>query len=334
LENINVNRIANKPTSSKLGQTNRKVAIYLIFVVIAGGLWLLNELNNEFITNIKYPVIFVNFPKDKTVENQLPTHLNLKVKSFGYNLVRYRLAPPINPLVISLKDYSFVTSNPKTQWFTLETIYEQDKLNRQLPNDLQLVNIDPDTIQFIFTNLVKRKVPVVPDLNLHFEPQCMVDGNIKFNPDSVTIIGPALYLDTIKSISTKKTSIKNLNKTITKSIALEVPIPLKSNILEIMMTVPVAKFTQSIIEVPISVVNVPDSLRLMVFPRMAKVSFMVSLDNYPKVNANDFIIELNYNDLVNLIGQKAPIQLRLTPPIIHKAELLPPYVEFLIETQP
>ena len=61
-------------------------------------------------------------------------------------------------------------------------------------------------------------------------------------------------------------------------------------------TLPVEKFTEGILEVPVVVNNLPANLEINYFPKTIKVLYYVSLENYKSIRPSDFKIECDFND--------------------------------------
>jgi hypothetical protein len=94
---------------------------------------------------------------------------------------------------------------------------------------------------------------------------------------------------------------------------------------------PVSKFTEAYFEVPIETINVPDSLELKTFPRIARLTFLISLNKYDKIKPNDFRVEVDFNDIEKMLGQKLPIKLTFSPKAAHSVKYHPENVEFILE---
>ena len=60
---------------------NKNIISYLICVVIASSVWLLNSLNKEYSTVLTYPLKYSNLPEDKYSISELPHQLKLEVQA-------------------------------------------------------------------------------------------------------------------------------------------------------------------------------------------------------------------------------------------------------------
>lgn len=305
----------------------------MVFVGIATVFWFLNKLTNEFNATVNYPVKYKNLPKNKVLISELPSKLKLHVNAYGYSLLKYKLSPVPFPVIIDLEDYEKHLTREDVTRFTIHTRQIKSNINQQLGKDIDLLDVLPDTISFYFANIVSELVAVAPDAELEFDPQCMLDGEISFLPDSVIVKGPQNILDTLSYVYTKKQKFKRLNKPMERNVALAEIDKLKFAKKRVVMKLPVTKFTEADIEVKINTINVPDSLTLITFPQKTKVSYMVSLANYDKISESDFIFEVDYLDIEKLLGQKLSIKSKYQTNKVSSVSISPDIVEYIIENK-
>lgn len=314
-----------------INRIDQKILVYLIFVGIATVFWFFNKLGNNFNATIEYPVRYANLPKNKVLVNELPRNLKLNVNAYGYKLLIYKLSPAPYPVVINLKDYNEQINNPNVKQFKLQTRYTREEINEQMPNDIEVLDILPDTISFQFANIIEKKVAVKPNVKLSFDQQCMLYGEITFQPDSVIAKGPHTILDTLTGATIRFQSFSDLNKPLQRNVALVEIDKVKFDKKRVVMTLPISKFTEFNFEVPITPVHVPDTLDLKTFPRYIKVAGLVALQDYDKINASDFRFEVDYMEIEKLLGQKLGVQLILAPTNVKSINYYPQSVEFILE---
>lgn len=314
-----------------LQKIDKKILIYLVFVGISTVFWFLNKLGNEFNASLDYPVKYTNLPKNKVLTSELPDKLKLQVTAFGHTLLKYKLNPAPFPVVVNLNDYSKQLQSDEVTLFSIDTRQIKADINQQLGKDITLHDVLPDKINFKFDNIISKKVALAANTKLEFDAQCMLDGKIIFSPDSITVSGPKNMLDTLKFIYSKKQTFKRLNKSIERNVGLEEIETLSFAKKRVVMKLPVSKFTEGHINITIKTTNVPDSLKLITFPQNVSVSYMVSLANYDKVTENDFILDVNFNDIENLLGDKLSIHLVHATNKVNAVSINPDIVEYIIE---
>ena len=326
----NIQELYQKKIAKKI---DKKILVYLVFVGFATVFWFLNKLTNEFNATVNYPVKYRNLPKNKVLVSELPKKLKLHVNAYGYSLLKYKISPVPFPVIINLKDYQQHLTREDVLQFTIHTRQIKSDINEQLGKDIDLLDVLPDTISFRFANIVSELVAVAPDAELEFDPQCMLEGKISFLPDSIVVKGPQTTLDTLKYVYTKKQKFKHLNKPMERNVALVEIENLKFAKKRVIMKLPVSKFTEAYLEVKINTINVPDSLKLITFPQKTKVNYMVSLSNYDKISADDFIFEVDYFDIEKLLGQKLSIKTKYQTTKVSSASISPNIVEYIIENK-
>lgn len=314
-----------------LKKVDKKIIIYLIFVAFSTVFWFLNKLNNEFNASLDYPVKYVNFPTNKVLVSELPNKLKLQVSAFGHSLLKYKINPDPFPVVINLNDYEKEISPAEVKTFDIQTRQIKADINQQLGKDITLHDVLPDKITFVFDNIVSRKIAVSAFVETQFDLQCLADGPITFSPDSIMVHGPKNILDTMRFVYTKNQSFKRLNKTIERNVSIRSYDNLDIDKKRVVMKLPVAKYTEAVIEIAIKTKNVPDSLNIITFPKKAQVNYMVSLNNYDKISENDFVLEVDYNDIEKLLGDKLNIKLVHATNKVKNPSITPENVEYIIE---
>jgi hypothetical protein len=312
---------------------DHRILVYLVFVGISTVFWFLNELNNTYNSTINYPIKFTHIPKTKSLVNDLPEYLQLSVNTDGYTLLRYKFGPKVFPIVVNLEKHTNINiiNNPNVKQFQLQTRYLRRSINKQLQNNIEIVDIFPDTILFQFSNIVSKRVVVKSNVELGFTEECFLDGEITFIPDSITVTGPDIILDTLRAIYTKFKVFDKLNKPVKEFITLQKQNKLKYSNKNVEIVIPSTKFTQLQFEVDINTVNVPDTLLLKTFPEKVKVSCMVSLADYNNIKASDFVIDVDYADIEHLLGDKLFLNMRITPHKVRSVSYSPEQVEFIID---
>ena len=119
-------------------------------------------------------------------------------------------------------------------------------------------------------------------------------------PDSVKVIGPSNTIQTVKSIKTELIWIDNVKNDLKGKIKLKLD-GLENTIIEnteVEYYLNVDQFTEETIDVNINVVSNLNELSFNFFPKTVKVKFLVSVDNYVKINPTDFKIECYVDDIL------------------------------------
>ena len=99
----------------------------------------------------------------------------------------------------------------------------------------------------------------------------------------------------------------------------------------IQMTLPVDIYTEKTVEVPLHGINFPADKVLRAFPSKVQVTFQVGVSRFRQITAEDFHINVSYEELLDLGASKYTVKLRSIPEGVSHVRFYPEQVDFLIE---
>jgi len=317
--------------TKRIFKYDKRLFVFLIFVIIATIFWFLNQLEQEYETNVTLPVRYTNFPEDKILVNDLDKYFDIRVKGFGYKLLEYKISNKFLPFVIDVNSITMRMYSRKdyVKFYAL-TKNLSDKIEQQLSSELQIITIQPDTLFFDFADRIHKKVPVVSRVKPLPASQYMIKDQILITPDSITISGANPIIDTINQVYTKKVEINDLTQNFQEFVAIQRYDNVDYSDEKVKISITIEKFTEGNLKVPLKVKNVPDSLILRTFPDEISVSYFVALSDYDKVLPQFFDAEVDYND-ININNNKVKVRVTNWPDYIRSLRFYPQAVEYLIE---
>jgi hypothetical protein len=124
--------------------------------------------------------------------------------------------------------------------------------------------------------------------------------------------------------------MKDLSHTVERDVDLVLLPELKSEISEVTVQIAVEQYTEVKFEVPIFIINQPDSLLIKTFPSKVKVSCRVGLSQYNKLNNNSFRAVVDYSHRSGVLS-KLKIILDRVPETVLSVDYFPKEVEYIIE---
>lgn len=311
-------------------KSDRRIFVFVVCLLIATGLWFLNALSKDYTETVAYPVRFVNPPDELFLTSNPPSKLEFEVDAYGFSLLRHKLSLSSTPIVLDLSSICEEQGGSKNI-ITIQTQTLIQRISDQVSSEITINSISPQVLTFIFDSLAFKNVPVKVNINTEFKPQFYQHGEITTQPDSVKITGPASILDTIEALETDNLEIKNIDTNIEKTV--KILHPKNTNIQEkkVKIKIPVERFTEKDINLPIQVKNKPEGLNIKLFPAQVKVSFLVGLSEYENITAADFKAFVDYNKADNS-KETLEIIIESEPPFIQIQNVSPQAVEFLVET--
>ncbi len=324
----------NKRTSSQrlrtlFGRRDNQAKIFFLFLAIF--LWVLLKLSKEegFVQTVDFPVEYVNFPPRMELNNVPPEQISIRLKAPGFNLLRYTFKS-FKPIQVNVSELKTVGQGSKTFWITNN---QRAFIEQQMEQDVEVLSIWPDTIAFDYAQLQSKKVPVLLQLEKNFNNFSSLYETPRLLPDSVELIGAAAALKGIDSISTKVMVINDEQDSVVRKIGLQVPskegvsISHKNVRVQLLVT----QLTEKVLERQIEVRNIPDSLEIVIFPKVVKMQLQLALKDFDRLNPVDVIPFVDYSDIA---GQDAEASMRIQyeplPDFIRHVTLEPRRVEFIL----
>ncbi len=278
---------------------------------------------------IEYPLVYTDFPEDRVFVGDLPEHLDLRINANGYALLRYKTFR--KPVPISFKVSAFTLNRPgqdSSRAYIL-TRYLKDQISRQLPAELQLLEVKPDTLQFQFAGRITRTIKIRPDFSFQVDQQFTVKDGIILEPDSVVVTGPDIILDTLSHVYTVKVDMGQLSRNFSDKVKLRKINDLDYSRSKVNCTIELERFTEVQLSVPIEVLNLPDTIALQTFPSRVKLTCKVGLSKYDRMDGNLFKAVVDYSDIDDKT-KLLDVGMQNIPVYLLNYEFYPKTVEFLM----
>ena len=308
-----------------LSEKSREFFIFLFFFFVAGGFWLLQTLNNDYETEFSVPVRLRKVPENVVITSEPVSKLRVRVKDKGTALLNYMLGKSFYPVNIDFPDYY-----EKGDRVRILTSRFGKEIAAQLKASTQLLSIKPDTLEYIYSTGVSKKVPVRLQGAVRAGRQYYFPDTL-FQPDSVLVYAPESMLDTIEVAYTQPLTLDEVSDTVTRHLSLQAAKGAKFIPSSIQMTLPVDIYTEKTVEVTLHGINFPADKVLRAFPSKVQVTFQVGVSRFRQVTAEDFHINVSYEELLDLGASKYTVRLRSIPKGVSNVRFHPEQVDFLIE---
>ena len=308
-----------------LSKKSREFLIFLFFVFVSFSFWLLQVLNDDYETELSIPVRMKNVPENVVLTSELPSEIKIGVKDRGTVLVNYLWGQTFYPLTIDFSEYS-----DKGNQVRIPTTSLMKKVSSQLNQSTKLSVIRPDTLEFIYTKGTAKKIPVRLCGEVSAERQYYI-SDIHCSPDSVQVYAPKAILDTITAAYTYPVEMKEISDTTRQRVSIAPVkgarfIPDYSDV-----TLMVDVYAEKTVEVPIVGINFPEDKLLRTFPSKAQIVFQVDLSKFMEVDADDFLVVVDYQELMKSKGVKCKVELKTAPQEVKHIRVNPQETDYIIE---
>lgn len=322
---LRYSKILERIRSFLLAKKSREFLIFLFFVFVSFCFWLLQVLNDDYETEFSIPVRMKNVPENVVLTSELPSEIKIGVKDRGTVLVNYLWGQTFYPLSIDFKEYS-----DKGSQVSIPVSGLAKHISSQLNQSTKLLTFKPDTLEFIYTKGAGKKVPVKLRGEVKAERQYYISDTI-YTPDSVMAYAPKNILDTITAAYTMPVEWLNVADTTRSRIKI---VPFKGtrfipDYADVALMVDV--YAEKTVEVSVEGINFPSDKMLRTFPSKVQVSFQVGLSRFKEVDAEDFLVVVDYKELQKEKTEKCKLELKEYPSYVNHVRMNPKELEYIIE---
>ncbi len=303
-------------------KSQRSVILYLCFVLVAALLWLIQVLDKNYTYTISVPTHYENKPLDKALQYQLPKTIEVNVSADGFTLGNY-----------------LMFNEKKTLNFDLSEIAQKEKTTLQVKDyglldsllrKMTIVEIYPQTIEFVFQKISSKRVKIKNKLDLHFERQYQLARPLHLTPDSVTLYGAKQVLDTIKQVYTIQKTISEIANQSTHNIALQTIENVAFSDSVISLLIDAEQFTEKKYTVPITFINVPANVVVDLMQNSVVLTVFVGMSHVGTIVEADFKAVADYKKRNSQTGE-IPVEIIAKPQSGTIIQQNPENVEIIVE---
>ena len=306
---------------------NKEFLIFLFFLALSSGFWLLMALNETIEREVCVPVKMTGIPRNVILTTDLPDSVRITVRDKGYTVMAYFYTNRIRPVTFQFKNYA---KNDGTGNIPSSEILKA--VRTMMYGSTKILQIKPDRLSFTFNYGQHKRLPVRL-LGRVLPGQSYYLARTAYTPDSVDVFASRSILDSLEFVYTEWQDIRNVTDTIRRTISLRKMKGVKCVPAHIKMSIYPDVLTEETIDVPVVAINMPPGKVLRTFPAKVKVTFVVGASMFRSVNTDKFYVVADYNELIATPSDKCTVYLRSVPFGVKRARLLNPQVDYLIEQQ-
>ncbi|MGB7842155.1 MAG: CdaR family protein [Salinimicrobium sp.] len=277
-------------TRTRFKRTNFNSFLFFLFFAVI--IWIFVQFSKQYNEIINIPVEYVNVPPDKLITNENPSNLKLRMEENGFRIAWKSLFPPtlqidISKTVPSNGDLLYIIDDNRSD------IVSQLNINFE---DSRFVK---EVIKIHFQQKSEKKLPVYSQIEVEYAAGYSASEAIKLTPDSVKVTGPDALLDTISALQTVKLKLKKVKNNISGTVSIDTSkykgLTLYTN--RVQYSAEIEKFTEGSVTVPIELINVPQGLDVVIFPKETLLFYQVNLKDYSKITAADFRVVVDFTEV-------------------------------------
>lgn len=302
----------------------RNALTFLVFLAISAVFWVLMALNDEVQHDYRLKLKLAGFPDNMTIISGANPTVSVSVKDKGSALMKFTWNTQPE-LTVNYDEFSKAGDH--------NLLMTQAQLNSAVRNifgsSATIIAVRPDSLSLHYTTNPGVPVKVRIDADVRPAPSAVAFGRVTLSTDTVMLYSNSKERSRIKTLTTQPIILTGLTDTAHVSAALIVPPGMRAVPSQIKVTIPVEPLVTKTRKVEISQRNVPAGKRLVTFPSMAEVDYLLPKSLY---NSDSSPVKVVVDFSAYRPGEKKlPVTVLPLPNYYRFVSVRPSEVEFVIE---
>lgn len=304
---------------------NKQSLIFLFFLALSATFWVFTTLNETHEEEFRIPIELRGQPENVVITSDLPASAQVTLRDKGISLLAYRYTRKFKAIGIDFATYANSAGH-----ITIPAAELQKQAAAQLLGSTQLLSFKPDVLSFYYNYGQCKRVPVVLVGQVK-AARLYALSTTKLSVDSVTVYASPERLDTITAAYLNPVDLRNLSDTTQMKISFAKVSGAKFVPASVTATFCVDRLVEKTVQVPVQQVNFPATKQLRTFPATVNVSFQVAMGLYRQITSENFVLVVNYEDLLKNRSTQLHLSLKTIPTGVSHVRISPQNVEYVIE---
>ena len=311
----------------KNGLKKRKVKVFLVFLLCSTLAWFISKLSERYTSEVVVDLSYVNTPNDQMLIHASHDKIKINIEGGGFQFLGFSIRNKTVEIDLSsVKEKDGEYFIPKKEY--------KSQIEKQMKAPMKLLEIKNDTLFFNFQEVITKKVPVKPQINLSFVRNYLLDGILVLKPDSITIKGPRNEVDIIFDVKSSEINLKELTSDFSKKINLIRPAALQNTYFSdesVTVKGKVSKFSEKNIKIKIEAIHLPENTSLKMFPNTVTILCKGSLAVLKELSSSDFEVVVDYRKAKNGGAERLPLVIQKQPTNLQSTILQEIEIEYILE---
>ena len=300
---------------------NKKINIIIVSLIFSTVLWVSISLSNEYYASIKVNLKVIDLPYGYTTGSKLPSNIVIKLKGKGWKLAAESLGADADFFVSAKYDSGKVNLN----------LYNSLSDNRWLANDVEVININPDTLSFRIERIASKKLKILPHMNLTLKQGYGLAEPVYIYPESTLVYGPWSVIKNFTSVTTEYVSYVNIDSRIQEKLSLVPMLGIFYDDNSAFLFLDIQKIVDVNFDgLPVKIYDIPTDRDIIILPNKISIGVKGGIEFLGKVTPDQFKVSVNYRNIVtDTLGSIMPdIQI---PPNLSLIYIKPERLRYIIK---
>ncbi|PQB04027.1 CdaR family protein [Aureitalea marina] len=299
--------------------------IFFLFLLLSFVFWMMARSSRENSSRMELALAYENVPENSTVSAVAPQFLVAEIRTTGFQSLFYKLKSP------ELKINVGVYAAPEDTLVVIGKEELRQMIGRQLGQDGELRYLAGEDLTIPLERIIRKRLPIVADIQLAFEKGFRPIGQPNVQPDSVTLTGPQKLMESIQEVRTQPIEGENINSNVQRNSQFVLPAGLQSDYSsqEVTVELNVSEFIEKQIQISPQIINLPPETEIRLIPETVKVTFDISVDQFNAVGPDDFVVICDFNERNDQENFMIP-RIDQYPEMVQRVELADKKIDYLI----
>lgn len=248
-----------------------RIVVFIGAYIMAVSLWFIVNLSGSFNITLNIPVEPGNLPPDMALTEEFPEFVQANISGDGWQMLNLYNDPPL--VIVNIEDREI-------------NLFDQVRQRLNYMQGIDVAKVQPLILTVDMEPKISKKVPVILNTQLSFQPRFGLIGNPVIKPDSITLTGAESNIREITEWEVKDTlKLSGIRDDISMSLELQESVGVVDiSEDEIRFEANVSEYTEGEVTVYIRTRNLPRGQNVNYNPSSVTIRFDVPIEQYTEVS--------------------------------------------------
>ena len=293
-----------------LNLSGRDWGVLLLAILLAFSTWVIHKLSLNYSVYLKVEVVAESNIEERAGRSVSATEIMAKCRTTGWRIL-YSHWNGDSEVTVKFPSSVFDYEGDEKYYITTDKLHEY--VDQIFGAGVSVEYFVTDKIHFKFQKESFKKVPVKAVSSLSFEEQYIATGPLTIVPDTVTVYGDPMHLESIDFVTTATIKKSSVNEDFSGMVAINPISGMRLSVGEVHYKMDVTRYLEVTKKsVPVKLRGVPADRDVFVEPSTVSVTMKVAFPLKSDPNKELSVIA-NYDDLKSSLSGQIPLELSNLP---------------------
>ncbi len=319
---------SNQVPDNNKSKSRKEWSLLFLSLLLAFIVWLMHVLSLQYSVLLEYKMDLSSSLEGRARSSVSEDVLIVRGKADGYYILQHRVGrnDAINVTADAAQIHKAEGDNDR---FYVNCEQIKGNIIDAIGSSVELEFVVTDSMSFEFPKLTSKFVPVVVRSEVTYDGQYMPMAPLSIEPDSIEIFGEERIIENIDSVWTEAITFNRLDKSVHGLVDLVPFRRIEFSQSSVYYTLNVSRYIEETVQVPVTVVNVPQDKALVILPANIKVTCRRTFGGEPLSEKNT-VVQVDYNNFIKGHSTQIIPDLVKAPDNAVYYQLSPRYVDCLL----